>query len=306
MFTDLPRYGLGTAALDWEDPDIDAQSAQMVRLAIKNDMHLIDTSPLYGLGRAEGVMGHALQGIPRCDYLLSTKTGYIANTKTMTAMKTADPRTKRYPPRDYSSDHTRKSIERSLLELGTNYLDIVFIHDPTAGDLHQLKNATVPILEKLRQEKLVRKVGIGLRDVDDAREILDGLEIDILMIAGQHTILIQAADLLLEHCAAKNLPVILAGPMNSGILANPNQPAPRFDYQPAAQEWITRTNQIADLCQDHGVPLRAAALQFPLQDDRIRTVMTGPATMAELEDTDRLKKFPIPNDLWNALQEISP
>ena len=299
---DQPRYGFGTGALVWDRPDSDTEAQKMVRQAITRGMHWIDTSPMYGFGHAESRIGHVLGGLDRSTYLLSTKTGYVMTAETAAAMKTSDPRVKRYPPRDYSAEYTRRSVEQSLVNLGTQRLDVIFIHDPSVTDVEAIRRGASPVLQRFKQQGIVGRVGIGLSSVDDALVLMDALEIEVIMIAGQHTLLVQEAGPLLHRCGEAGVEVFLAGPLNSGILADPYHPAPRFAYRPASQCWIEKARRVAEICQEFGVSLKAAALQYPLRDDRIRMVMTGPATIVELAETTILADSTITPDFWEALQ----
>ena len=60
---------------------------------------------------------------------------------------------------------------------------------------------------------------------------------------------------------------VIGGVMNSGILADPGHAA-RFNYKPAPADVVERARRLADVCERHGVPLKAAAIQFPLAHRR--------------------------------------
>jgi D-threo-aldose 1-dehydrogenase len=98
--------------------------------------------------------------------------------------------------------------------------------------------------------------------------------------------------------------VALGGVFNSGLLASGTRggAAPRFDYAPAAREWIDRTARIEAVCEAHGVPLRAAALQFPLAHPAVEIVMVGARSAAEWDDACAMLRRPIPASFWAALR----
>ena len=301
----LPAFALGTAALPFQRGLAGADEAVCVVCAAVNvgGMPFIDTSPLYQGGEAEAGVGRALADVPREAYRISTKTGYVVNTSTLAAMDTGNPLIKKYPPRDFSFDFTMRSCRRSLCRLGVEVLDILFLQDTEPDEVRAVAEGAAPALESLKSEGVIRAIGAGITHLGAAADLMEAVDLDVLMIAGHHTLLVQDADSLLAQCAARGIPVILAGPMNSGILADPFAPHPRFHYRPAPPEMVERAQTIHAICESHGVPLKAAALQYPLRHPVITTVMTGPGSMAEREETLRFQSLDIPSNLWEDLKQ---
>jgi D-threo-aldose 1-dehydrogenase len=298
-----PRFAVGTAAVPLGGGfDDRARLNEMFRVAIDAGMNWFDTSPLYVEGKAEAATGEALVGIARDSYRLSTKTGYVMNEQTIAAIRTADPRVRNHPPKDFSFDFTKRSLETSFKRLKLSRIDAVFVHDPAASDLADIERGAMRALEPMKQRQEITSIGIGLSSIDAAMAFLGRLPLDVLMIAGQYTPLVRdAADELLGRCAELGVTVIAAGPLNSGLLADPFAAAPRFNYGVAPQSVIDEARRLHALCRSFEVPLRAAALQFPLRHRAIDTVMTGPASIAELRDIIDLTRHPIPAELWAAL-----
>lgn len=299
-----PAYGLGTAALSFGgSPEHVDGACRTIREAIRVGFDLIDTSPLYANGTAEEGVGRALEGVPRSSYRLSTKTGYVLTDEAIAAMQTPDPRRKRYPDRNYSADFTRRSVDRSLQRLGTDHLDVLFLHDVPAVALPQVVREAAPLLQRMREQGTVGRIGIGMTTLPACLAATDALDPDLVMIAGQYTLLVQdAAEQLLGRCQDRGITVLLAGPLNSGLLADPYADMPRFNYGPATQPWIEKARQVDAVCRRHEVPLRAAALQFPLAHPAIECVITGPASVQELEDNLRMARHPVPVAVWEDLK----
>jgi len=135
------------------------------------------------------------------------------------------------------------------------------------------------------------------------RFALEG-DFDAFMLAGRYTLLDQRAlDDLLPVCMKKNIAIVIAGVMNSGLLANPT-PESHFDYGPAseAQEWLDKALRIKAVCERNGVPLRAAALQFVYAHPAVATVVAGVRTIAHLDDTIEKMQVEIPDALWDDLR----
>ena len=299
----LSRFAVGTASLHLNDGAESIERVRdMVRIALAAGINWFDTAPLYVSGLAEGAVGQALSGIPRDSYHLSTKTGYVITEQTIAAMRTGDPRTKKYPPLSFSYDFTASSLERSFSRLRTSHLDAVFLHDPMPAHLDEISTGAMRVLDRMKRNGAVRSIGIGLSDVNAALFFLGRLQLDIIMLAGRYTLLIKDGEELLDRCRELGVTMLAAGALNSGLLADPFAPAPRFDYRAAPPVMIARARELDSICRTFDVPLRAAALQFPLRHPSVRAVVTGPASPAELRDIIAMAGRPIPSSLWSLLE----
>ena len=175
---------------------------------------------------------------------------------------------------DYSGDGVRRSLEESLERLGLSRVDIVYIHDP---DDHwdAVMRGAYPALERLRAEGTVRAIGAGMNQSAMLARFVAETDIDIVMLAGRYTLLDQEAlPDLLPRCAERGVAVMVVGVMNSGVLADPAAGA-HFDYRPAPDPVVDRVRRIAAVCERHGVPLRAAAIQFPLAHPSVTGLIAG-------------------------------
>jgi D-threo-aldose 1-dehydrogenase len=131
---------------------------------------------------------------------------------------------------------------------------------------------------------------------------MDHGDFDCFLLAGRYSLLDQAALAeFLPKCIERGVSIILGGVFNSGLLADP-RPGITFNYVAAPQELIDRAIRMAAVCEGHGVPLKAAALQFPLAHPAIATVLTGVRSAAEFEENERLFRLPISKDMWQELK----
>jgi D-threo-aldose 1-dehydrogenase len=127
-------------------------------------------------------------------------------------------------------------------------------------------------------------------------------DFDAFLLAGRYTLLDQdALPDLLPSCAARGIAVLIGGVMNSGVLADP-RPGATFDYGPASAEVIARARGLAATCERHSVPLRAAAMQFPLAHPAVTGLIAGVRTVEHLEEYPALLRRPIPAALWDDLR----
>ena len=157
----------------------------------------------------------------------------------------------------------------------------------------------------MQHEGLLRAVGLGVNDARVVLDVLHEAELDTLLLAGRYSLLDHSAlPELLPLCATRRIPIALGGIFNSGLLATGTRGAAPlyFNYQAAAPEWVARTARIEAVCDAHAVPLRAAALQFPLAHPAIRIVMVGARSAAEWQDAAVMMEYPIPSEFWRDLR----
>jgi len=169
----------------------------------------------------------------------------------------------------------------------------------------QVIDQALPALQALKAEGLIRAVGLGVNDVSIVLDVLREGDLDALMLAGRYTLLDHSAlPELLPLCTARGVRIALGGAFNSGLLATGTRGGgvARFNYAPAAQAWVERTARIEAVCDAHRVPLRAAALQFPLAHPAVDVVMVGARNAAEWQDALALVQRPIPPVFWRDLR----
>ncbi|MFE9403092.1 aldo/keto reductase [Streptomyces sp. NPDC006530] len=300
----VTALSLGGAALgNLFSPLSDATARGAVDAAWDAGIRSFDTAPHYGLGLSERRMGQALRERPRDAYTLSTKVGRILEPRDGggddLAAGFAVPATHRRRW-DFSADGVRRSIESSLERLGLDRVDIVYLHDPDDHAEQALREA-YPALEGLRSEGVVRAIGAGMNRTALLTRFLRETDVDAVLCAGRYSLLDQeAADELLPEAAARGRSVVVGGVFNSGLLADPC-PGATYDYAAAPPELVERALRIKAVCAAHGVPLRAAALAFPLRHPAVAGVLVGARSPAEVIDAAAQFETPIPDALWEEL-----
>lgn len=287
----------------------EAEAIDAIRAAWDTGVRYFDTAPHYGLGLAERRVGEALAEHPRAEYVLSTKVGRLLAP------------TKSYPgendladgfmvPKDfvrvydYSGDAVKRSIEDSLRRMNTDYIDIVFVHDPD-DYYEQALNGAFPALSKLRDEGVIKSFGSGMNQSEMLTDFVRYTDLDVIMLAGRYTLLEQhSLDNLLPLAAERNVSIVAAGVFNSGLLSK-NRPAAEatYNYAPAPKELIAKVNVIADVCEAHGVSLPAAAAQFPLGHDSVANICLGARNREQVERNAELFDVEIPKALWAQLRD---
>lgn len=290
------RIAFGTAPLAtifWGNDEATAIDA--VIAGIDAGINLFDTAPLYGLGEAESRLGAALAARPDVEVMLTTKVGRTIVT---------GPDGSRDVEYDFAPDAIRRQLDESLGRLGRDHVDIVHIHDPE-DHLDDATGHCFETLAALRSEGVVRAISVGTNVVDTARTFIERTDVDIVMVAGRLTLLDRRAEPeLLPLCSERGIPLLAAGVFNSGVLARPTDDA-WFDYAPASPEIRARVAALRHVCTAAGIPLRAAALQFPLRFPEVGAVVVGMAAATEVVDDLEALAVPIGDDVWAALDELA-
>src|ERR1700676_4967525 len=267
----VTELGLACAPLGASRLGVARESAEaIVSAAWQAGVRYVDTAPYYGVGQAERCVGDALRDRPRDEWVLSTKVGRLLRPDP-TGMH-ADGRHHPLPfdpVYDYSYDGIMRSFEDSLQRLGLARIDILYVHDIGAyqhgseahpGLVRILRDSGYRALDELRRSGAVSAIGIGVNEREVLLEALEWGEWDAFLLAGRYTLLEQAPlDDLLPKCLARGTSIIVGGPLNSGILAGRDT----WNYRTAPAEVVARVDAIRAVCNSHGVPLAAAALQFP-------------------------------------------
>ena len=292
----MSRLGLGTAPLGGlYEAVTDEEAAAVFQRAWELGIRLFDTAPLYGSGLAERRLGAALATRPREEFTVSTKVGRLLEQGHPDPLFHGAP--KLAPVFDFSFDGALRSVEESLERLGLDRIDIAFIHDP--DDHHDEALAgSYPALERLRDEKVVSAIGVGMNQSKPLIRFARERSFDCFLVAGRYTLLDQtAAGELFPVCRERKIAVIAGGAFNSGILAS----GTTFDYKPASREVRQRVTQLRALCARWDTPLAAVALQFPARHPAVDAVLIGCRSASELEEDATLFERHVPDGLWAEL-----
>lgn len=306
---ELGRFGFGGANLgNLFEPMTDDAAHELLEAAWDAGIRYFDTAPHYGLGLSERRLGRFLATRPRSEFVVSTKAGRLLEASPDTADRRDDdlyavPADVRRVW-DFSAGGVRRSLEESLLRLGLDRVDVLFLHDPEAsGDLDGALTSGVPAATALRDQGLVDAVGVGSTSTAPLLAGARAGGLDLLMVAGRYTLLEQpAAAELLPECRERGIGVVVAGALNSGLLADPHPgPDAHYEYAAVPDDVLARARRLAAVCDGYGVELPAAALQFPLRADPVRSVVLGAADADQLRETVRRAHSPVPDALWDAL-----
>ncbi len=312
----LTRLGFGTAEIGGLfKPVSDDEAATVLAHAWDLGIRYFDTAPLYGYGNAERRLGRALNGRPRDAFVVSTKVGRLLVPRDRVAPgadidRQADGRredayyTGTPPVRvvfDYSADGVRRSLEESLERLGLDRVDIAYIHDPDRHWKPAISEA-FPALARLREEGVVRAIGVGMNQAPMLARFAREADPDLLLLASRYTLLDQSAlDDVLPLARERGIGIVLGGVMNTGLLVDP-RPGARYDYRDAPADVIDRARRLREICERHGVRLPIAAIRFATAHPAVVSLVAGVRSSAHLDDYPAALTAAIPAALWKELR----
>ena len=310
----VTTLGFGGAPRRALDARLDEASAvATAETALAAGVTLLDTSPLYGHGLSEHRIGSALRRSGREDVVISTKIGRVAlpfaGRGDGSGYLGGLPHGLRF---DYSYDGAMRSLEQSALRLGVDRLDIVLIHDVdvwTHGrDMIEQRFAEAMdgayrALDELRAAGAVKAIGVGVNEAEMCERFARAGDFDTMLLAGRYSLLEQPAlASFMPLAQEKGIGLMLGGVFNSGILATGPIAGAKYNYRPAPPEILARVGTIEAVCARHGVPLRRAALQFPLGLPAVASLVMGAVRPEEVEDQVAELSAPIPAVLWAELK----
>jgi len=300
----IAGFGLGTAPLgNLFSAVSEAQAEATVHAAWARGVRYFDTAPQYGHGLAEIRLGRALAAYPRDQFRLVSKVGRVLDapptgsarpSSSFVDLPALD------PVFDYSRDGVLRSFEESLTRLGVDRLDIVHVHDPDAHEAEALATA-FPTLIELRDQGVIGQIGSGMNQVAMLARFVERVDLDCILLAGRYTLLDRTGEQLLERCIERRVEVIAGGVFNSGLLANPSIGA-TFDYATAPGELVAQAQRLQAVCEQFGVLLPAAAIQFVGRHPAIIMTLVGARSVAEIEADIRYAEMDIDPALWSALE----
>ncbi|GJJ04412.1 oxidoreductase [Duganella rhizosphaerae] len=307
----LTRLGMGCAPIGGLYQAVSEQEARAaIDAAWDLGVRYFDTAPYYGFSRSERRLGAALAGRARQEYVISTKVGRLLRldpTVRPGECGWADPLPFR-PSYDYSYDGILRSHEDSLERLGVARIDMLFVHDiglATHADLHEhywrqlTHGGGFRALQSLREQGRVRAIGLGVNEAEVVYAAMQECGLDCTLLAGRYTLLEQASlSPLLDACARDGNAIVIGGPFNSGVLTGNG----KFNYADAPAGVLARVAAIEAVCGEFGVPLPAAALQFPMAHPAVVSCIPGAHGVAQLRQNAAWFEQSIPPQLWQELK----
>src|SRR5215204_3392848 len=268
-----------------------------LRAVFSSPLNFLDTAASYGDGESERRIGAALReigGLPE---------GCVLATKADRDSKTGD----------FSGDQMRRSVERSLRLLGLDRLQLVHLHDPEnlnepgrePFEYMMAPGGPVEALVELKEEGIIEHLGIAGGPVALMIRFVETGLFEAVITHNRYTLVNRSAESLLDVAAQRGVAALNAAPYGSGILAKGPDAYARYEYREAPPEMVERVRATESACQELGVPLAAAALQFSLQDPRMISTIVGMSRPERVKQTLDLATRPIPPELWERIDALA-
>lgn len=275
-------FGASSLGAEFRGVDID-EAMRSVRVALDSGMNFIDTSPFYGRGMSEVLLGVALRDVPRDRYLLGTKLG-------------------RYDVGhfDFSAKRVVESVDVSLHRLGTDHLDIMLCHDIEFVDMQQIVDETLPALQKIRDAGKVRFIGVSGYPMKLFRFILDQTDLDVILSYNHYTLQNTMLADLVPFLKKKQVGIMNAAPFSARLLTNASLPK----WHKATPEVRDCARRAAEHCAKRGVDIAQLALQYSIANEDMTTCVVGSANPENVRNWVKWSEEPLDPTLLSETLEI--
>ena len=308
----LTSIGFGGAPIGNLFEELDEPTCyDILQHSYKSNINIFDTSPLYGYGLSEHRIGNFLKTIDPDSYYLSTKVGrYLTPQRNYFKKGKFKGHLNFIPHFDYSYDGVMRSFDQSIHRLAVSKIDICLIHDVdrynfgTEVDYYfeQAMNGAYKALNALKEQKVIKAIGVGLNDADICARFANEGDFDCMLLAGRYTLLDQTAVNEFFPIAKKNnIGIILGGVFNSGILAKGIGEQVTYRYDKIPIDIKEKYKRISKICLEYDVPVPAAALQFSYSNKLISSMILGIDRTEQIQQNFENLNFSIPKELWDKL-----
>ncbi|MFC0470169.1 aldo/keto reductase [Halalkalibacter kiskunsagensis] len=287
----LGKTGLDVSVLSYGASSLGAvfreinedEGIKSVHAAIDQGINLIDVSPFYGLTKAETVLGNALRDISRDKYYLSTKAGRYGKDEF-----------------DFSKNSITKSLEESLQRLGTDYVDILLLHDIEFGSYDQVIEEGIPALEELKEQGKIRFYGVSGLPLSIFDKVLSKADLDVILSYCHYSLNDTSLLSLIPLLEEKQVGLINASPLSMGLLST----RVVADWHPADEEIKQACQKAAEYCKQHGEDLAKLAIQYSVQNELIPTTLVSTASVKNITRNIKWTEEPINEDILVAVLDI--
>jgi L-galactose dehydrogenase len=286
---EISSLSFGGSSLGGVFHDInEAEGVRTVHVALDHGVNFIDTSPYYGITKAETVLGRALKEIRRDRYYLASKVGQYGDGIF-----------------DFSAERVVRSVDESLARLQVDYVDIIQCHDIEFADLDQIVSETLPALHKLKATGKVRHVGITGLPLKVFTSVTDRVPelVETVLSFCHYELNDTSLESLVPYFKQRGIGIINASPTGMGLLTERGAPS----WHPASETIQRGCRRAVELCKSRGWNIVEMAIQFSVAHPDIATTLVGTANPQNMLDNIRYANTPIdPDKLAAVRQALAP
>jgi aryl-alcohol dehydrogenase-like predicted oxidoreductase len=275
-------YGASSLGQEFRPVDL-GEAIRSVRVALDLGMNFIDTSPYYGRGFSECLLGVALRDVPRDRYHLGTKLGRYDRAHF-----------------DFSARRVVESVDVSLHRMGVEYLDVILCHDIEFVEMRQIVDETLPAIRKLRDAGKVRFIGVSGYPMNAFKFVLDRTDLDVVLSYNHYTLQNTMLADLVPYLKAKGVGIMNAAPFSARLLTN----APLPPWHKATPEVRAICRRAAEHCAGKGVDIAQLALQFSIANEDMATCVVGSASPENVRKWVEWSEQPIDETLLAEVLDI--
>ncbi len=260
-----------------------------VHTALDNGINFIDVSPYYGHLKAETVLGKALKSVDRNLYYLSTKVGRYGKDGNNSW--------------DYSAVKARESVYESMERLNADCIDLINVHDIEFADLEQVCNETLPALVELRNEGIVKHIGITNLNLRHFKYVIDHVPqgtVESVLSFCHYTLNDDSLRDYFEFFESHHIGIINASPYSMGLLTEHGAP----EWHPAPEALKRVTRKAIDYCKSKGVSIEQLAMSFSTANPRIATTLFSSTNPENVLKSIRYANTPLDMELLSEIQMI--
>ncbi|HPD86615.1 MAG TPA: aldo/keto reductase [Proteiniphilum sp.] len=260
-----------------------------VHTALDNGINFIDVSPYYGHLKAETVLGKALKSVDRNLYYLSTKVGRYGKDGNNSW--------------DYSAVKARESVYESMERLNADCIDLINVHDIEFADLEQVCYETLPALVELRNEGIVKHIGITNLNLRHFKYVIDHVPqgtVESVLSFCHYTLNDDSLRDYFEFFESHHIGIINASPYSMGLLTEHGAP----DWHPAPEALKRVTRKAIDYCKSKGVSIEQLAMSFSTANPRIATTLFSSTNPENVLKSIRYANTPLDMELLSEIQMI--
>ncbi len=281
---ELPWLSFGASSLGQEFRTVDlGEALRSVRVALDLGMNFIDTSPFYGRGMSECLLGVALRGVPRDSYLLGTKLGRYDRDHF-----------------DFSPRRVVESVDVSLHRMGVDYLDILLCHDIEFVDVDRVIEETLPALRAIQAQGKARFIGVSGYPMAMFRRVIERAEVDVVLSYNHYTLQNTMLMDLVPELEAHKVGIMNAAPFSARLLTDAPLPA----WHKATPRVRETVRQAAELCRSRGSEIAQLALQYSLIPEVLSTCVVGSANPSNIRKWAEWADTPIDEELLGEVLAI--
>lgn len=293
--------GLGANAVGGHNlfPGLDDETGkEIVRMALRSGITLLDTAYAYGNGRSEELIGEVLQEdeFDRSRVIIATKAAHDPE----------NPGTKNNSP-----EFLEKSVEDALRRLQTEYIDIFYIHFP---DEATPKNEAVAALHRLKEAGKIRAIGISNFDLAQVKEANQDGYVDV--VEDQFSLIHREAETeLLPYLRENRISFVPYFPLASGLLTGKYSKEMTFDENDLRskkadfkgerfQTIIQKVDQMKEIAQRYDATVAQLVLAWYLKNPDITAVIPGAKKPEQVQANAQAIDIRLSNEDYDIIDKL--